>query len=113
MASGPDTTTSSNSDTFDGLDATIQLTTPTWTDDTLPVDVSITTSGLSPDINIALVVDTSGSTGNSSGSDVDGDGFNDTYLQAEQFAAKALFQSIVPKLYRRWIRSRVCPNHVD
>ena len=99
MASGPDTTTSSNSGTFDGLDATIQLTTPTWTDDTLPVDVSITTSGLSPDINIALVVDTSGSTGNSSGSDVDGDGFNDTYLQAEQFAAKALFQSFIDAGY--------------
>lgn len=99
MATGPDTTTSTNSGTFDGLDATIQLTTPTWTDDTLPVDVSITTNGLSPDINIALVVDTSGSTGASSGSDVDGDGANDTFLQAEQFAAKALFQSFIDAGY--------------
>ncbi|WGI20802.1 Hint domain-containing protein [Amylibacter sp. IMCC11727] len=99
MATGPDTTTSTNSGTFDGLDATIQLTTPTWTDDTLPVDVSITTSGLSPDINIALVVDTSGSTGGSSGSDVDGDGSNDTFLEAEQFAAKALFQSFIDAGY--------------
>ncbi len=82
MTTGPDTTTSSNSGTFDCLDATIQLTTPTWTDDTLPVDVSITTNSLSPDINIALVVDISGSTGGGSGSDVDGDGTNDTYLQA-------------------------------
>lgn len=99
MATGPDTTTSTNSGTFDGLDATIQLTTPTWTDDTLPVDVSVTTSGLSPDINIALVVDTSGSTGGNSGSDVDGDGTTDTFLQAQQIAAKALFQSFIDAGY--------------
>jgi hypothetical protein len=99
MATGPDTTTSTNSGTFDGLDATIQLTTPTWTDDSLPADVSITVDGLSPDINIALVVDTSGSTGNSSGSDVDGDGDNDTFLEAQQLAAQELFQSFVDAGY--------------
>jgi hypothetical protein len=99
MATGPETTTSTNSGTFDGLDATIQLTTPTWTDDSLPADVSITVDGLSPDINIALVVDTSGSTGNSSGSDVDGDGDNDTFLEAQQIAAQELFQSFVDAGY--------------
>lgn len=99
MALGSSTTTSSNSGTFDGLDATIELTTPTWTDETLPVDVSITTDGLSPDINVALVVDTSGSTGFNSGSDVDGDGDFDTFLEAEQIAAKALFQSFLDAGY--------------
>ena len=99
MATGTDTTTSTNSGTFDGLDATIQLTTPTWTDDTVPVDVSITTNGLSPDINIALVVDTSGSTGGNSGSDVDGDGVNDTFLEAQQIAAQELFQSFIDAGY--------------
>lgn len=99
MADCPVSQTTSASGTFDGLDVTLDVTLPTWTDDTLPVDVDITTSGVSPDINIALVIDTSGSTANSSGSDVDGDGDVDSYLEAQQLAAKALFQSYVDAGY--------------
>lgn len=91
--------TSSNSGTFEGLDATIELTTPSEPDAIVPVDVNITTDGLSPDINVALVVDTSGSTAWNSGSDVDGDGDNDSFLEAEQIAAKALFQSFIDAGY--------------
>jgi len=46
-------------------------------------------------INVAVVVDTSGSTVNSSGSDVDGDGDIDDFLEAQVIAAKALFQNYV------------------
>jgi hypothetical protein len=99
MPVGPDTQQSTASGTFDGLDVTLDVTLPTWTDSTLPIDVDITTSGLSPDINIALVIDTSGSTSNNSGSDVDGDGDTDTYLEAQQLAAKALFQSFIDAGY--------------
>ena len=99
MATGTETQTVSNSDTFNGLDVTLDVTLPTWTDETLPVDVDITTNGVSPDINIAVVVDTSGSTANSSGSDVDGDGDNDTYLEAQQLAAQELFQTFIDAGY--------------
>ncbi|MEM6618785.1 MAG: Hint domain-containing protein [Pseudomonadota bacterium] len=99
MAVGPETQFSTASGTFSGLDVTLDVTLPTWTDETLPIDVDISTRGVSPDINIALVVDTSGSTSQGSGSDVDGDGNNDTYLQAQQLAAKALFQSYVDAGY--------------
>lgn len=99
MAVGSETQQSSASGTFDGLDVTLDVTLPTWTDDTLPVDVDITTNGLSPDINIAVVVDTSGSTASNSGSDVDGDGDTDTYLEAQQLAAQELFQSFIDAGY--------------
>ena len=99
MATGDDTTTTSASDTFDGLDVTLDVTLPTWTDATLPVDIDITTNGVGPSINVAIVVDTSGSTGGGSGSDVDGIPGNETFLQAEQFAAKELFQSLIDAGY--------------
>ncbi|WP_193222004.1 Hint domain-containing protein [Amylibacter sp. SFDW26] len=93
------TTTTTTSDTFNGLNVTQQVTLPVSTDETLPLSVDITTSGLSPDINIALVIDTSGSTGNNSGSDVDGDGDNDTFLEAQQIAAQEVFQSFIDAGY--------------
>lgn len=42
-----------------------------------------------------FVIDTSGSTGDNSGIDVDGDGFNDTILEAEVAAFKALNQTLI------------------
>ncbi len=93
------TTTTTTSDVFNGLSVTQDVTLPVSTDETLPLNVNITTSGLSPDINIALVIDTSGSTGNSSGSDVDGDGDNDTFLEAQQIAAQEVFQSFIDAGY--------------
>ena len=101
MAIGTTTTTTTASDTFNGLDVTLQMTLPTWTDETLPIDVDITTNGIGPSINVAIVVDTSGSTGGDSGSDVDGNTANgtETFLEAEQFAAKELFQSLIDAGY--------------
>lgn len=91
-----DRQTITNSATFDGLEVTMDTTLPECTDDTLPVSVDITTNGTGSGINVAIVVDTSGSTRSSSGSDVDGDptNGNETYLEAEQFAAKALFEQL-------------------
>ncbi|WP_170106814.1 Hint domain-containing protein [Rhodovulum imhoffii] len=72
---------------------------PTYADDTLEFSHDITTAGLTQDINVALVIDVSGSTANSSGSDVDGDGDIDTFLEAQQIAAKALFQQFIDAGY--------------
>ena len=63
-----------------------------------PNDGAVITVGPS---DVALVLDTSGSTGASSGVDVDGDEVLDSILKAEVFAAKALLdllerQAIVP-----------------
>ncbi len=56
------------------------------------VDIGATDNS---DINIGLIIDTSGSTSGSSGSDVDGDGTTDTFLEAQVIAAKALFQNYI------------------
>ena len=47
----------------------------------------------SSDINVGLIIDRSGSTGGNSGSDLNGDGISDTFLQAQVAAAKELFQN--------------------
>ncbi len=44
---------------------------------------------------IVLVIDTSGSTANSAGSDVDGDGTDDTILEAEKTAAEELIAALL------------------
>ncbi|NRB04920.1 MAG: Hint domain-containing protein [Rhodobacteraceae bacterium] len=99
MVDPSETQTSSTSDTFDGLDVTLQATLPECATDMFEIDIDITTDGVAPQINLALVVDTSGSTAGNSGSDVDGDGFNDTFLQAEQIAARAFFQNLLDAGY--------------
>lgn len=99
MSTIPNGVTTTTSDTIQGLDVTVDVTTPTWTDDTLPVCVDVTTNGILNDINIAIVLDTSGSTGGNSGSDLDGDGVNETFLEAQQIAAKELFDSYVQAGY--------------
>ncbi|MGB0439224.1 MAG: VWA domain-containing protein, partial [Paracoccaceae bacterium] len=48
--------------------------------------------------NIAIVLDTSGSTGRSAGGDFDGDGSNDTILNVEQEAVRALIDAVVNDL---------------
>jgi hypothetical protein len=58
-----------------------------------PGDGSIVSVGTS---DVAIVIDTSGSTGASSGADVDGDGIVDTILKAEVFAAKQLLGFLNP-----------------
>ncbi|MGR3469214.1 MAG: Hint domain-containing protein [Shimia sp.] len=99
MVSSTDTQFQQAQDSFDGLDVTLESTLPTFATDSFAADIDITVDGLKPTINVALVVDTSGSTGGDSGSDVDGDGTNDTFLEAQQFAAKAFFQNLIDAGY--------------
>ncbi len=84
-----------------GGPATLSSRVSEETGETLDFSFDVTTNGImSPvDINIALVIDASGSTGNDSGSDLDGDGINETVLEAEFMAAKALFQSMLDAGY--------------
>ncbi|MEM9557540.1 MAG: carboxypeptidase regulatory-like domain-containing protein [Acidobacteriota bacterium] len=77
------------------------LVTITRRDDTTPPTVSITSPSegsifsVGPS-DVAIVVDTSGSTGSSCGADIDGDGFTDNILKCEIFAAKELLNFLDP-----------------
>ena len=64
-------------------------------DDGFDVSVDLTGSNVAEQVNIAIVIDTSGSTANDSGTDFDGDGTNETILEAELFAAQELFDAYV------------------
>ncbi|WP_290518071.1 Ig-like domain-containing protein [Alcanivorax sp.] len=74
-------------------------------DDTVPPSVAITapqdgaiiTVGPS---DVAIVIDTSGSAGSGSGSDIDNDGVIDSILKAEIFAAKQLLDFLNPETTR-------------
>lgn len=88
------TNTFSNTGAVQGLTVELEAILPTFATETFQTEAVLNTSAVTEDINIAIVIDTSGSTSGLSGSDVDGDGDIDTYLQAEIEAAKALFQSI-------------------
>ncbi len=95
MVSSTDTQFGSDSGTINGIDVGLTATLPTFATDTFEIDADITTGGSTQDINVALVLDTSGSTRLNSGSDVDGDGVNDTFLDAEKLAAKQVFEALV------------------
>lgn len=95
MVSSTDTQTGSDSGTINGIDVGLTATLPAFATDTFEFGADITTGASTQDINVALVIDTSGSTRNDSGSDIDGDGINDTFLQAEQLAAKQVFESLL------------------
>ncbi|UWQ94073.1 Hint domain-containing protein [Rhodobacteraceae bacterium M385] len=99
MVSSTDTQTGSDSGTINGIDVGLTATLPAYATDSFEVGADITTGASTQDINVALVIDTSGSTANSSGSDVDGDGVNDTFLEAEKLAAKQVFQSLMDAGY--------------
>jgi len=64
-------------------------------DDGFDVSVDVSGSNVAEQVNIAIVIDTSGSTSNDSGTDFDGDGFNETILEAELYAARELFDAYV------------------
>ena len=68
-------------------------------DDGFAIAGDVTGSTLSDQINIAIVIDTSGSTRNSSGSDFDGNGTDETILEAELIAAREVFQSYIDAGY--------------
>lgn len=68
-------------------------------DDGFCVSVSITEEDVPEQLNVVLVIDTSGSTANSSGEDFTGDGNDDSILVAELFAAQAVFDGYVAAGY--------------
>lgn len=94
MVSSTDTQTGSDSGTINGIEVGLTATLPAFATDSFQIGADITTGASTQDINVSLVLDTSGSTAGNSGSDVDGDGINDTFLQAQQLAAKQVFQSL-------------------
>lgn len=55
--------------------------------------VNLTSANVTEQVNIAIAIDTSGSTADNSGTDFDGDGQNGTILEAELFAAQELFDA--------------------
>ena len=75
-----------NDGTFDGLTAQLDVTLPNVADDDFNADIQLSQSGVAPDINVVFAIDRSGSTSQSTGIDYDGDGTNDTFLQAQIFA---------------------------
>lgn len=94
-----DTTTVTSTGSVLGLEVELESTFPDYATDTFEVDSEVVTTGTTEDINIAVVIDTSGSTSGNSGSDVDDDGDNDDFLEAQVYAAKELFQSYIDAGY--------------
>ncbi len=88
-----------NSGTFDGLDATLQATTPKAVGGSFQADIVLSQSGVQPSIDITFAIDTSGSTANSTGIDFNGDGEEDTFLEAQVYAAGELLQNLVDAGY--------------
>lgn len=86
--------------TVGDVPVTTTSTIPDTSFDTLIIDhtVNIGAQG-SPDLNVAIAVDTSGSAGWSSRSDVDGDGIADSFLEAQVYAAKELFKTYIENGY--------------
>ncbi len=99
MVSSTDTQTGSDTGTINDIDVGLTAELPTFATESFEVTADITTGATSQDVNVALVIDTSGSAGRDSGSDVDGDGNNDTFLEAQQLAAKAVFQNLIDAGY--------------
>lgn len=99
MSTDSETQTFSSTGNIGGLDVGLNVELPLFATDSFELSADITEGELSQDINVALVVDVSGSTRQNSGSDVDGDGQNDSFLEAQQVAAKALFQQLLDAGY--------------
>lgn len=92
-------TTEVTSGTVNGLPVVLQTTTDTEVDDTLSFSTTVSTAEITQDVNIAVAVDISGSAGNDSGVDIDGDGNNETVLEVQVAAAKDMFQSLLDAGY--------------
>lgn len=88
--------TTTQSDTIGGVPVSTTTTYPDYATDSVTIGHDISLGAQDTDeINIAIAIDRSGSTAQSSGSDVDGDGDIDSYLEAQQIAAKELFDHYV------------------
>lgn len=68
-------------------------------DDGFDISANLTGSNVTQTVNIAVVIDNSGSTADSSGTDFTGDGSDETILEAELFAAQTLFDAYVSAGY--------------
>lgn len=68
-------------------------------EDGFEVSVNLTGTNVTEEVNIALVIDQSGSTADSSGTDFNGDGTFETILEAELIAALNLFDAYVAAGY--------------
>ncbi|MEM1237558.1 MAG: Hint domain-containing protein [Pseudomonadota bacterium] len=89
------TTTTETMGTFDGLDATLQLTVPDKADEDFSVDIQLSQAGVEPDINVVFAIDRSGSTSNSTGLDLDGDGDIEDFLEAQIYAVEQSLLKLV------------------
>ncbi|MFT4961587.1 MAG: hypothetical protein ACI92Z_002679 [Paracoccaceae bacterium] len=67
--------------------------------DGFELSINLTDSEVAEKINIAIVIDQSGSTRNSSGTDFNGDGSDDSILVAEIYAAQDLFDAYIAAGY--------------
>lgn len=68
-------------------------------EDGFELSVNLQGSNVAEQVNLVIVIDTSGSTDNDSGTDFDGDGDTETILEAELFAAQELFDAYVDAGY--------------
>ncbi|MEP5375818.1 MAG: vWA domain-containing protein, partial [Hyphomicrobiales bacterium] len=103
--SNPNSISDSDSGEIDGgpngdIDVTLDSTIGyPATDENAELNVNLTATDISETINIALVIDTSGSTSQDSGTDFTGDGDEESILQAQLFAAENLFQAWIDAGY--------------
>ncbi|MBL4766443.1 MAG: Hint domain-containing protein [Rhodobacteraceae bacterium] len=67
--------------------------------DGFDLSIDLTGTDVADKINIAIVIDTSGSTDDDSGTDFNGDGSTDTILVAELYAAAELFKAYIDAGY--------------
>lgn len=68
-------------------------------EDNFDVSVNLTGANVEEEVNIAIVIDKSGSTADSSGTDFNGDGTDESILEAELIAALTLFDAYVDAGY--------------
>ncbi len=67
--------------------------------DGFELSIDLTDANVAESINIAIVIDQSGSTANSSGTDFNGNGSDDSILVAELYAAQELFDAYIAAGY--------------
>lgn len=68
-------------------------------EDGFEISANLTGSDVADQVNVAIVIDQSGSTAGDSGTDFDGDGSNETILEAQLFAAAELFSAYIDAGY--------------
>ncbi len=87
--------TFSNNGTFDGLDAQIDLTLPEIADEDFNADIQLSQDGVAPVVNVVFAIDRSGSTADDTGIDYNGDGDDDTFLEAQVFALETQLEQLI------------------